>query len=463
MTTPKPAVKFAKIAQKEGEKMRQLPLSLLFEEERVRLISPADILDWVTDGLSRSIPFKLFDDVGMVYEIQLAKLEFSSFRKDLEAFVRRAAYFEEVGGRKTWHFYISRVEGKGQIGHSNQYTTHWFYPYKGKFHGQMVKALINFMQAKGEDVVLDPFLGSGTTLIETALVGTKGIGAEINPALCLVSHIKHRALFIDFPSFWGEVRKLPIQRLFKEFKRPLEKPKRLELPPMPSLSEAIVEAVWEQFFPGFLPDLLVEWRNVLLLSFLHAYSDFTYLRGTSKERSLEEFFEIDLQEYQRTLESTYRMREELGLHPTPSEIVYGSALELPLPPLSVAGIVTSPPYSITLDYVKNDEHLLSYLGLETQSLRQSMVGLRGNGKARLRFYEEDMKKSLQEMYRILKPGGWAAIVLGDVVVGSKRTNFCQQLLQWGAELGFKEAFSIHRPILGGFARLRFEHILLLKK
>ncbi len=70
----------------------------------------------------------------MVYELRLAKMEFSRFSHDLETFRRRIAYFEEVASEKSWHFYLSAVEGKGQIGRSNQYLTHWFYPYKGKFH-----------------------------------------------------------------------------------------------------------------------------------------------------------------------------------------------------------------------------------------------------------------------------------------------------------------------------------------
>ncbi|MFN4179624.1 MAG: hypothetical protein ACK4I8_04885 [Armatimonadota bacterium] len=136
---------------------------------------------------------------------------------------------------------------------------------------------------------------------------------------------------------------------------------------------------------------------------------------------------------------------------------------MPLPDSSVDGIVTSPPYSIALDYVKNDEHLLTYLGLPTDALRRQMIGLKGHGKQRLLMYDHDMRQSLSEMSRVLKPLGWAAIVLGDVVVGDQRTDFCQRLLQWAPEFGFDQAITLRRPILGGYARLRFEYILLLRK
>jgi hypothetical protein len=67
------------------------------------------------------------------------------------------------------------------------------------------------------------------------------------------------------------------------------------------------------------------------------------------------------------------------------------------------------------------------------------------------------------MARVLKPNAWAAIVLGDVVVGDQRTDFCQRLMQWAPEFGFNQAIALRRPILGGYARLRFEYILLLRK
>ena len=55
----------------------------------------------------------------------------------------------------------------------NQYMTHWFYPYKGKFHPQMTRALINIIGLKKGDVLLDPFSGSGTAAVEGALLGLK--------------------------------------------------------------------------------------------------------------------------------------------------------------------------------------------------------------------------------------------------------------------------------------------------
>lgn len=52
--------------------------------------------------------------------------------------------------------------------------------YRGNWAPQIPRTLIN-LYSKEEDVVLDPFVGGGTTLIETWLTNRKGIGIDISP------------------------------------------------------------------------------------------------------------------------------------------------------------------------------------------------------------------------------------------------------------------------------------------
>ena len=176
----------------------KLPKRKVRQKKPLTLDLVVDPITWVTDGAYTAKQMKLFDDVSQIYELLLARMEFSSLGDELDLFLRRAAYFEGIGGYKTNHYYLSAVRGKGQIGHSNQYLTHWFYPYKGKYHGQMIKSLINFMGVKEGGLILDPFVGSGTTLIECATLGIPSIGIDINPALCIVSQVKVDSLSLDY-------------------------------------------------------------------------------------------------------------------------------------------------------------------------------------------------------------------------------------------------------------------------
>ena len=425
-----------------------------------------DPVSWVTDGKYTGETLKLFDDVGQVYELLLARMEFSTLGHNLELFRDRSGYFEEVSQQKSRHYLLSSVLGKGQIGHSNQYLTHWFYPYKGKFHGQMIKALINFSGADSESLVLDPFLGSGTTLVESATLGIPSVGVEINPALCIVSQIKADCLDIDYPSLKEYVDSADQQEIFLYFhnQEQIREPWRLGFDHLNLNANNLLEEAWiERFSEGHVKELPFKWRNFFFLCYLHALSDYTYLKNTPKAKSIEQFFYRDLEEYLATLDGTYRVLTGLEQTICKPEVTFGSALDLHLSDDSVDAIVTSPPYSIALDYVRNDRHLLDYLGIDTSQLREQMLGLKGGKAQKLGLYEADIRQSLIEMRRVLKPGGIAAILLGDVVVDSMRTNFCYKILSWADDLGFSEAESIRRPILGGYARLRYEYILLLRK
>jgi len=425
-----------------------------------------DPLSWIIGHDYKKSDFELFEDVGQIYELQLAKMEYESFKNNLDLFRKRTAYFKIVNKEKSYHYFISSVKGKGQIGHTNQYLTHWFYPYKGKFHGQMIKAIINFIGAFDNDIVLDPFMGSGTTLIEASIVGTRSIGVEINPALCIVSQIKLDSLRIDYPEFKKNIKKMDLIKIFKYFNdaRTYLNERRWEIEANNQNAKDILTELWENHFPNsFVKEYQFEWKNLLLLIYLHALSDYTYLKGTNKEKSFQEFFYINFEEYSQTLKVTYETFKSLNLTPKEYTVLLGSALNLPLDDNSVKGVVTSPPYSIALDYVKNDLHLLNYLGIDTRRLKKEMVGLKGTKLEKLRLYEEDIRRSIEEMYRVLIKGGWAVIVLGDVVVNSKRTDFCEKIIEWAPEIGFVDAYAMKRPILGGFARLRYEYVLFLQK
>lgn len=440
------------------------PMPIVQKSPKSKTQGQIDFLSWITDGKAEQLGLKLFDEASQLYELQLARMEFCSLGSDRELLRRRLAYFEEVAGEKTWHYHFAQVEGKGQIGHTNQYLTHWFYPYKGKFHGQMVKALLNFMGVDHSSTVLDPFVGSGTTLVECATIGVNSIGVDINPALCVVSQIKSDGLFIDYPAFEDFVRSAGREELYNYFHRK-------ELGPAWHLTFSregrdateLIEEAWEKRFPERKWKTPIEWRCLVMLVYLHALSDHTYLKGTNKERTLEEFFYRDLEEYSESLEGTHTVLNKLGVPTVKPRVVFGDALALPVEAETIDGIVTSPPYSIALDYVRNDRHLLDYLGINTEALRDRMVGLKGEGLERVASYDVDIKRSLTEMLRVLKPNCWAAIVLGDVVVDGTRTNFCDRIIGDASELGFSEAWSIRRAILGGFARLRYEYIVMLRK
>ena len=70
-----------------------------------------------------------------------------------------------------------------------RYTTHGYHPYSAKYIPQIPNYLIkNFSEKK--DLILDNFTGSGTTLIESKILGRNALGVDVNPLACLISKVK---------------------------------------------------------------------------------------------------------------------------------------------------------------------------------------------------------------------------------------------------------------------------------
>lgn len=78
-----------------------------------------------------------------------------------------------------------------------RYSTHGLHEYKGKFNPQIVRAISNVFGIKKEQTVLDPFDGSGTTILECAHAGINAFGTDINPMACFIANAKVSALRID--------------------------------------------------------------------------------------------------------------------------------------------------------------------------------------------------------------------------------------------------------------------------
>lgn len=70
---------------------------------------------------------------------------------------------------------------------------HSWFKYREGFSHTLIKELIKRCGIKRDEYILDPFCGSGTTVVEAALNGFSGIGIDINPMSAYISEIKCRS------------------------------------------------------------------------------------------------------------------------------------------------------------------------------------------------------------------------------------------------------------------------------
>lgn len=67
--------------------------------------------------------------------------------------------------------------------------THGFYRYPARFSPSFARATIKAFTQPG-DIVLDPFMGGGTTLVEARALGRRAIGVDINQLATFIARVK---------------------------------------------------------------------------------------------------------------------------------------------------------------------------------------------------------------------------------------------------------------------------------
>jgi SAM-dependent methyltransferase len=71
--------------------------------------------------------------------------------------------------------------------------THYLFRFPAKFHPAAVRCLLDEYSSPG-DLVLDPFCGSGTLLVEAVVAGRSSFGVDVDPVAAFISRAKSRPI-----------------------------------------------------------------------------------------------------------------------------------------------------------------------------------------------------------------------------------------------------------------------------
>jgi len=413
----------------------------------------------------------LLPQIRQVYELDLACGEYRCLSDD--ELIQRGAYFRSVGGSPTFHFRIC-VNTPDQVNASARqerknffaanlfavgYATHGLFPYRGKFHPQMIKAVMNIMGLRPGSTILDPMAGCGTTAIEGSVMGIDSVALELSPFACLMTRAKVGALEVDCSDFPYLLRHAgEVYQRFAPYERKLEVQQILF---RPEGEEADGFNLAEAF-----PKLPEPMRELLLLCYLDAVG-YAARRTGQTPRSL---FPALLARYLAAVQAFNETRAELGLELGRARVIEGDARQLPLPSESVDGVLFSPPYSFAIDYVENDRPQLQLLGVDVDTLKQKMVGLVGSGRtkqqaiqSRVENYFADMETIMRHCCRVLRPGCFCVIVIGSNTNQTGGISLEDGLIDVGARIGMPLEFSIMREIEGIRNTMRDEFLLFFRK
>lgn len=364
--------------------------------------------------------YKLLPGVNQIYELELALAEFNSLSK--EELVKRGAYFWLVNGEETYHYKLCsggslRIDKNSSARrraffevykYKTGYATHGLFPYRGKFHPQLIKAIMNIMRLKKGDTVLDPMTGSATTNIEASVIGLDSIGIDISPFCCMMARAKRDALQLDPQALLGCIKNSA--EIFEYFFQ--KRPVHLETTTQTSISK---------LDSNIHPLNLMGNEKIKRILEL-AYLDAIGYAKRRKTKTARELFPIVLERYVQAIENFTSVRKNLNLKLGQIQIAEGDARDLrhlngdieQIADGQVDGIITSPPYSFAIDYLEGDRPQLEYMGYDIERLRQKMIGLRGPDlKSKVNNYLKDLDRVAEEMGRVLDKKKFCVVVIGS--------------------------------------------------
>jgi SAM-dependent methyltransferase len=380
--------------------------------------------------------------------------------------------------------------------------THGIHAYPARMHPATARALLELVlegtTGARPPVVLDPFCGSGTTLVEARRRGARARGVDANPLAVLIARAKtgvgrpaqRAALVAAAERIGGDVlaegraarragggvrtrrapRGVDADQRDRQLAHWFSAHVRRELEAIAAHIDA------ERAADPRRADALLAVLSSILYKVSRRESDTSARRV---DRAIARGAPARL--FMARARELAAGLDQLGQVDGPNVgVARGNARHLDRADIasgSVDAVVTSPPYPGTYDYLAHQSLRMAFLGLSSGSFRRSEIGARRDfrggaeeqGRALSR-WQRGFSQALGEMARVLRPGGKVAMVIGDSIAGDRAIYADQMVAELApASLELVAIASQPRPLLGererrGFARLpKREHAIVLQK
>jgi len=353
---------------------------------------------------------------------------------------------------------------------------HRWVPWIAGFSASFVEEALERAQFKDPSgaIILDPFAGVGTTLLEGMKRGCDVIGFEINPYAALVCKAKLSAAELRLSKLRAVIQDLEHLHDIVETKAncPSSRPPANFTTRSRFLSLAVEREVLllQDFINGIEGGVIRDLLRVALGSILVAVSNYSYEPSLCRRSSVGKenilhadvinMFKSKLQQMELDILFLQRHMRQLGHLPSARlhTSSYLAAADV-LPPHCVDMLITSPPYLNNYHYVRNTRPHLHWLSLvednndlkriEEESFGKFWQSVRASAPMGLSFdlpelsalldtirqrnsekgvyggsgwanyaatYFNDCETFFSITRRLMKPGGRAAIVIGNSIL-----------------------------------------------
>jgi DNA modification methylase len=310
---------------------------------------------------------------------------------------------------------------------------HRLHPYLGKYIPQLVEIFLRKFFADGQ-TVLDPFAGSGTTLVQANELGIHALGYDVSAFNTLLMRAKTTQYDLEL------VEKEVTDILARVAAATQTHPDQADMFGLFFPKGAAAETENPYLKEWFAPQALKE-----LVAYRALIADYTYqdllkviLSRSARSARLTTHFDLDFPKTPQTepyycykhsrmcqptttafqfirrysLDSIARIKDYARLQTAARvEIQHQDSATATLPPID--GVITSPPYVGLIDYHEQHRYAYELLGLEDR--RQEEIGAAEAGTSRKakRDYQQRIIAVFRNALQSTKPGGYLIVVAGD--------------------------------------------------
>jgi DNA modification methylase len=347
------------------------------------------------------------------------------------------------------------------------------------FHSDTARRLIQGLSGDGA-VVLDPFMGSGTVLVEARLLGRRALGTDLNPLAVELSHLKTRGTtaaeraallaaarrVVDHAEERRVSRAGPTRPYGREDREMFDVHMLLEL-------DGLSDGISRETSP-FERNALLLVLSAILVKASRRPGD---TAQSAKPRRLASGFAIRLFG-KKTEELTIRLEDFEGRLPhgaPPAKVALEDARALRIARENTVDlVVSSPPYPGVYDYARHHDARLRWLGMDARAFERGEIGSRreidrSSPAEALARWKADFERSLAAIANTMKSDARAVLILADSTVKG-RALYMDDALPALAERASLEVLAVasqkrphfHDASRGAFeGRARREHAFLL--
>jgi hypothetical protein len=297
---------------------------------------------------------------------------------------------------------------------------HSLHPYLGKFIPHLVEVFLKRHFSTG-DTVYDPFVGSGTTLVEANVFGCDAVGADVSGFNCLLCEVKTASY--------------RLAELELSLKVTLEEARRMSPPLLNEASPWLLEWYAKQALgellayrkaSEMLPGNARKVAQVILSRAARSARRTTHYDLDFPRRPIQEPYWClkhkrtcrPVQEASKflrryTLDTIRRLREFSHIRTSRSTaVLHRDARAIKLP-WQATGIITSPPYPGLIDYHEQHRYAYELLGLDDRRSTELGRAELGTGRRASEAYIDGMVAVFANSRQFLPDDAPVIIVVND--------------------------------------------------